>query len=102
MSSPAGQPATTALVPARERELLSSPAPWHSDNPARKRRQPAVGLYPEEIQAVIAAAACERDQLLLTMLWATGARIGEALAQLTCDVRRRGPMLSNRRTRVIR
>jgi integrase len=31
------------------------------------------------VRAVIAAASCERDQLLLRVLWATGARISEVL-----------------------
>jgi integrase len=46
---------------------------------------------------VIAAATCERDRLLLTTLWATGARISEVLALRPKDVRRQGLVLSNRK-----
>jgi integrase len=49
------------------------------------------------VQAVIAAAACERDRLLLTTLWATGARISEVLALRPRDVRRQGLVLPNRK-----
>jgi integrase/recombinase XerD len=52
-------------------------------------------LSPEVVQAVIAAAAGERDRLLLTTPWATGARISEVLALRPRDVRRRGLVLSN-------
>jgi integrase len=38
------------------------------------------------VQAVIAAAATERDRLLVRVLWATGARISEALALRPADV----------------
>jgi integrase len=38
--------------------------------------------------AVIEAASTERDRLLLRVLWATGARISEALAVRPMDVRR--------------
>jgi integrase len=48
-----------------------------------------------EVQAVIAAAAGERDRLLLTTLWATGARLSEVLALRPKDVRRRGLVLPN-------
>jgi integrase len=97
MSDPAGRPATTALVPTGERELLSSPARGRSVKPASKRWQPPEGLSPEEIQAVIAAAACERDRLLLTTLWATGARVSEVLALRPRDIRRQGLVLPNRK-----
>jgi len=80
MSTRDGRSANTALAPRAERELLSSAARRRSVKPASKRWQPPEGLSPEEIQAVIAAAACERDRLLLTTLWATGARISEVLA----------------------
>ena len=36
-------------------------------------------MSPQDVQSVIAAAACERDRLLLTTLWATGARISEVV-----------------------
>ena len=95
MSRPDGPSANTALVPIAERELLSSAARRRSVKPASKRWQPPEGLSPEEIQAVIAAAGCERDRLLLTTLWATGARISEVLALRPRDVRRQGLVLAN-------
>jgi integrase len=52
-------------------------------------------LSAENVQAVVAAAACERDRLLLTTLWATGARISEVLALRPRDVRRQGLVLPN-------
>jgi integrase len=97
MSSPAGRPVNTALMPARERELLSSAARRRSVKPAAKRWQPPEGLSAEDVQAVIAAAACERDRLLLTTLWATGARVSEVLALRPRDVRRHGLVLPNRK-----
>src|SRR4051794_24037578 len=48
-----------------------------------------------EVQAVINAAASERDRLLLRVLWATGARISEALALRPKDVRRDSLVLPN-------
>jgi integrase len=95
MSSPSGRRANTALVPTGEQELLSSLARRRSVKPTSKRWQPPEGLSPEDVQAVIAAAGCERDRLLLTMLWATGARISEVLALRPRDVRRQGLVLSN-------
>lgn len=95
MSRPDGPSANTALVPIAERELLSSAARRRSVKPASKRWQPPEGLSPEEIQAVIAAAGCERDRLLLTTLWATEARISEVLALRPRDVRRQGLVLAN-------
>src|SRR5436305_3821309 len=90
MSNPvAGQP-NSALAPVVSRELLSSAARRRSVKPASKRWQPPEGLSPEDVQAVIAAAAWERDRLLLTTLWATGARISEVLALRPRDVRRQG------------
>jgi integrase len=52
-------------------------------------------LSAEDVQAVVAAAGCERDRLLLTTLWATGARISEVLALRPRDVRRQGLVLPN-------
>src|SRR5438105_1083233 len=45
-----------------------------------RRWQPPEGLTPEDVLAVVNAAATERDRLLLCALWGTGARISEALA----------------------
>ncbi len=63
--------------------------------PASKRWQPPDGLSPEEIRAIIEAAATERDRLLLTTLWVTGARISEVLALRPKDIRREGLVLPN-------
>ena len=90
-------PANPALVPRSERELLSSARCRRSVRPASKRWQPPEGLSSEDIQAVNRAAACERDRLLLTTLWATGARISEVLALRPRDVRRHGLVLPNRK-----
>jgi site-specific recombinase XerD len=48
-----------------------------------------------EIGAIIDAAATERDRLLLTALWATGARISEVLLLRPRDIHRQGLVLSN-------
>ena len=45
--------------------------------------------------AVIEAAPTERDRLLLRVLWATGARVSEALALRPMDVRRDSLVLPN-------
>jgi integrase len=87
MSTPAGSSTNTALAPRSDRELLSSSARRRSVKPTSKHWQPPEGLTPEDVQAVIAAATCERDRLLLTTLWATGARISEILALRPRDAR---------------
>ena len=60
-----------------------------------KRWLPPEGLTPEEVRAVIAAAATERDRLLLRTLWATGGRVSEVLALRAQDVRRDALVLPN-------
>jgi integrase len=95
MSPLDGRPDTLALAPTATRELLSSAARRRSVKPASKRWQPPEGLTPEDVQAVIAAADSERDRLLLTTLWATGARVSEVLALRPRDVRRQGLVLPN-------
>jgi integrase len=98
MSRERARSAGTALVPAVGHERLSSSAHGRSVKPAAKgpkRWQPPEGLTPEDVQAIIAAAAGERDRLLLTTLWATGARLSEVLALRPRDVRRRGLVLPN-------
>jgi integrase len=98
MSRERARSAGTALVPAVGHERLSPPAGRRSVKPAAaraKRWQPPEGLTPGDVQAVIAAAAGERDRLLLTTLWATGARLSEVLALRPGDVRRRGLVLPN-------
>src|SRR5919205_1295555 len=97
MSTPDGRPANTALARRAERELLSSAPRHRSVKPTSKRWQPPEGLTPEDVQAVIAAATCERDRLLPTTLWATGARISEVLALRPRDIRRQGLVLANRK-----
>jgi len=62
-----------------------------------KHWQPPEGLSPEEVRAVIAATKCERDQLLLRVLWASGARISEVLALRPRDVLRDSLVLPNRK-----
>jgi integrase len=65
--------------------------------PAGRRWRPHSGLMPEDVQAVIAAASCERDRLLLRVLWATGCRITEALELRPRDVGRDSLLLPNRK-----
>src|SRR5204862_3721363 len=59
--------------------------------------QPPEGLSPDDVKSVIDAATCERDRLLLRVLWATGARISEALALRSMDVQRDHLVLPNRK-----
>jgi integrase len=54
-------------------------------------------LQLEDVQAVIGAAVCERDRLLMRVLWATGARISEVLALRPMDVHRDSLVLPNRK-----
>ena len=79
------------------RELAVQTSRDVSDSSAKRRSvrsgvskqwQPPEGLAPNDVLAVIDAAASERDRLLLRVLWATGARISEALALRPKDVRR--------------
>jgi integrase len=76
-----------SLAVRRPRELSDSKGQPRSVRSApSKHWQPPEGLSPEEVRAVIAAASCERDRLLLRVLWATGARISEVLALRPMDV----------------
>lgn len=95
MNKPIGGSGITVLVRPAKRELLKSSLKRRSVKPASKHWQPPEGLSAENVQAVVAAAACERDRLLLTTLWATGARISEVLALRPRDVRRQGLALPN-------
>jgi integrase/recombinase XerD len=71
---------------ARSRSVRSAPTKqWH----------PPEGLAPDEILAIIDAASTERDRLLLRVLWATGARISEALELRLVDIRRDSLVLPN-------
>ena len=63
----------------------------------QKHWQPPEGLSPDNVKAVIEAATSERDRLLLRVLWATGARVSEALALRPMDVQRDHLVLPNRK-----
>src|SRR5437870_12750283 len=75
----------------------SSRQPRSVRSASSKHWQPPEGLSPEEVRAVIAAASCDRDRLLLRVLWATGARISEVLALRPMDVQRDCLVLPNRK-----
>ena len=85
-----------ALAVPAGRELSDSPPKRPSVRSAPgKYWQPPEGLTPEDVLSVIDAAPSERDRLLLRVLWATGARISEALALRPMDVRRDSLVLPN-------
>ena len=87
-----------ALALANPRELSDSRRQTRSVRSATSKHwQPPEGLSPEEVSAVIAAACCDRDRLLLRVLWATGARISEVLALRPMDVQRDSLVLPNRK-----
>jgi integrase len=87
----------TALVPAIRRVQLDPRQPARSVRSAQKHWQPPEGLSPDDVKAVINATKSERDRLLLRVLWATGARISEALALRPMDVQRDHLVLPNRK-----
>jgi len=96
MSDAGASGATRALAIRSQRVLSdSSPKPRSVRSALTKQWQPPEGLAPEDILAVIDAAPSERDRLLLRVLWATGARISEALALRSIDVRRDSLVLPN-------
>jgi integrase len=87
---------TRALAVRGSRELSDSTSKRRSVRSApSKQWQPPEGLTPADVLAVIDAAPSERDRLLLRVLWATGARISEALALRPLDVRRDSLVLPN-------
>src|SRR5437763_13942461 len=90
-------PPSAALVPVSGRVQFDSRPASSSVRFAQKRWQPPEGLSPDDVKAVIDAATCERDRLLLRVLWATGARISEALALRPMDVQRDHLVLPNRK-----
>jgi integrase/recombinase XerD len=97
--------ASNVALPAESSRVLSnSLAKSRSVKPASKRWQPPEGLSPDEIRAIIDAVATERDRLLLTTLWATGARISEVLTLRPRDIHREGLVLPNLKnpTRVVK
>jgi integrase len=97
MPSPSASSPGTALAVRAARELSDSRNKPRSVRSGAKHWQPPEGLSPEEVRAVIAAAICERDRLLLRVLWATGGRISEVLALRPRDVRRDSLVLPNRK-----
>src|SRR6266851_5512690 len=86
-----------ALVSASRHVKLDSPQTKRSVRSNQKHWQPPEGLFPDDVKAVINAASCERDRLLLRVLWATGARISEVLALRSMDVQRDQVVLPNRK-----
>src|SRR5205809_6739390 len=85
-----------ALAVHIARELSDSPEKRRSvRSGSGKQWQPPEGLAPEDVLAVIDAASTERDRLLLRVLWATGARISEALALRSMDIRRDSLVMRN-------
>lgn len=96
MSDPEVSRRTRALAVGGSRELSDSTRKPDSVRSApSKQWQPPEGLAPEDVLAVVAAARSERDRLLLRVLWATGARISQALALRPMDVRRDSLVLPN-------
>ena len=97
MPQPEANSPPPALAVREARELSDSKRQTRSVRSSAKHWQPPEGLSPEEVRAVIAAASCERDRLLLRVLWATRARISEVLPLRSRDVRRDSLVLSNRK-----
>src|SRR5438105_6162622 len=96
MSDARASGTTTALVVGSARVLSDSSGKGRSVRSApSKQWQSPEGLTPEDVLAVIDAAPTERDHLLLRVLWATAARISEALALRPMDVRRDSLVLTN-------
>src|SRR6266568_3923852 len=89
---------TQSLAVRSSRELSDSKPRRRSvrSTPARQW-QPPEGLAAKDVLAVIDAGPSERDRLLLRVLWATGARVSEALALRPMDVRRDSLVLPNRK-----
>ncbi len=88
--------ASRALAVGGSRELSDSGQKRRSvRSAASKQWQPPEGLVPHDVLAVIDAAPSERDRLLLRVLWATGARVSEALPLRPRDVRRDSLVLPN-------
>src|SRR5919201_885610 len=96
MSDAGASGTTRALAVRGSRELSdSSPKRRSVRSAPSKQWQPPEGLAPEDVLAVIDAAPSQRDRLLLRVLWATGARISEALALRPMDIRRDSLVLPN-------
>jgi integrase len=88
---------SSGLVSAAKRVQLDSRQTTRSVRSTQKHWRPPEGLSPDDVKAVIDAATCERDRLLLRVLWATGARISEVLALRPMDVQRDHLVLPNRK-----
>src|SRR6266566_1384286 len=93
----AGASRTTRALAVQTSPDLSDSSPKRRSvrSPASKQWRAPEGLAPDEVLAIVAAATTERDRLLLRVLWATGARISEALALRLMDVRRDSLVLPN-------
>src|SRR3984893_16080704 len=87
----------TALALPNQRVQLDSRQPTRSVRSNQKHWQPPEGLSPDDVKAVINAATCERDRLLVRVLWATGARVSAALVLRPMDVQRDHLVLPNRK-----
>ncbi|SRR5216683_4409563 len=89
MTAAGASEATRALAVRSSRVVSDSRPKRRSVRSVRVEQwQPPEGLAPEDVLAVIEAAPSERDRLLLRALWATRARISEALTLRPMDVRR--------------
>src|SRR3982074_1349777 len=98
MSDADASPPTRALVVRGSPVLSDSQSKRRSvRSVSRKQGQPPEGLAPEDVLVLIDAAPSERDRLLLRVLWATGARVSEALALRPVDVQRDHLVLPNRK-----
>jgi integrase len=98
MTSGEANSGSSALAVRGSREVSDSRRQARSVRSASSKHwQPPESLSPDEVRAVVAAASCERDRLLLRVLWATGARISEVLALRPMDVQRDSLVLPNRK-----
>jgi integrase len=97
MPRPKASRSTQAIAVRSSSELSDSRREPRSVRSRVKHWQPPEGLSPDDVRAVIAAANCERDRLLLRVLWATGGRISEVLALRPMDVLRDSLVLPNRK-----
>src|ERR1700712_924575 len=95
MTAAGASQTTRALAVQTSRDVSDSSAKRRSVRSAAKQWSPPEGLAPDEILAVIDAVRTDRDRLLLRVLWATGARISEALAVRPMDARRDSLVLPN-------
>jgi integrase len=84
-----------ALALRSTRELSNSSRQTRAVRSGAKHWRPSAGLSPDEGRPVLTATSCDRDHLLLRVLWATGARISEVLALRARDVRRASPVHPN-------